>query len=1144
MANNKIQIKRTTVSGRTPNTTSSGNSQYITTGELALNLTDAKLFSSNGSTSFEVGSNLTNLSITNSITLSNDKNIYWRTVNTAATAAMKQQSDDNFVFYSTNTAYGQRAVWSIFANSDTSAFSVSVPTVFNANINLGQVALTANGSTGAAGQVLTTNGTSTYWSSVSGGSGSVNLNSQYVWTNTHTFQANISFTGNNISLVTNTGSILFAGSADQNWKIGRNTGSPSKFFYSNNTLDIIAAGSPLEGFVIGQPGANTYLETGYAGTFTRLPIYVGNTTQNVSTTNTSILLQANTTVNTTITTSQVQVSNSISTSNLTATGLQVGNSTVNSIITATTITVGNSSVNAIVNSSSINVATYYAGAINATSNGFLANSSTLLLGNTSVNVAINTSTLSIGGSIVANSTGANNAFNLGGTAASGYQTTAGLSANVATLTANNSNYLGGIAAASYVNSSQLSSNLSNYALLSGGLFTGTVNATAFTTTGNSNATNFNAGANLVINSTALTWTGNSTTSPTISFANTGSFTIGNSSTTQTTSIVTVANSVSNVQITPATIFLGNSTVNTSANTSSVNTATYYSGAINSTSTGFLSNSTVLMLGNSTVNTAHNTSAFYIGTTLIANTLGVYHTGTVNAASHTVGTVVVANTTTLNANGIVVNSSGGYFTGTVNATSFTAGTINATSSGFLANSTSMRVGNSSVNAVVTSSSIIINDTSASVLTVGNSTVNSIITPTTITVGNSTINTVVNTSSVNAITYLAGAINATSNGFLANSTILLIGNSSVNASINSTTFTGTANNSTYLGGTIASGYQTTAGLSANVATLTSNNASYLGGTAASGYQTTAGLSANVATLTANNSNNLGGVAAASYVNSSQLSSNLSNYALLSGGLFTGTVNATSFTAGATGTGTGGLVANSTVLFIGNNTVNATVNTTTLYIGGNIVANSTGANNAFNLGGVAAASYVNSSQLSSNLSNYALLSGALFTGSVNAASHTVGTSFVANTSRVRIDNTVGLEANGGLGSAGQVLTSNGTTVYWSTVSGGGGTGYTSNTKTVSSTASTLIDKFTNSTFVSVKYLCSVKDGSNAFKHFSEISAINQGVDVNQMVYGEVYTTSLGTFTLTKNADTTSVDLMFVATGANATNTYTVNTIRFDIG
>lgn len=60
---------------------------------------------------------------------------------------------------------------------------------------------------------------------------------------------------------------------------------------------------------------------------------------------------------------------------------------------------------------------------------------------------------------------------------------------------------------------------------------------------------------------------------------------------------------------------------------------------------------------------------------------------------------------------------------------------------------------------------------------------------------------------------------------------------------------ANNSSYLGGLIANGYQTTAGLSANVATLTSNNATY-----AFGKQEIA-LNVNNA-LTANNSGYLNG------------------------------------------------------------------------------------------------------------------------------------------------------------------------------------------------------------------------------------------------------------------------------------------------
>lgn len=56
---------------------------------------------------------------------------------------------------------------------------------------------------------------------------------------------------------------------------------------------------------------------------------------------------------------------------------------------------------------------------------------------------------------------------------------------------------------------------------------------------------------------------------------------------------------------------------------------------------------------------------------------------------------------------------------------------------------------------------------------------------------------------------------------------IGNTSVYSTINTTSFSGTANNASNLGGTAASGYQTTAGLSSNVATLTSNNATYFDG-----------------------------------------------------------------------------------------------------------------------------------------------------------------------------------------------------------------------------------------------------------------------------------------------------------------------------
>lgn len=67
---NKFQAKRTTVSGRLPNTTNSSNAAYIDAGEFAINLTDKKLVSSDGSLPFEIGSNLSILSVTGNVTIS------------------------------------------------------------------------------------------------------------------------------------------------------------------------------------------------------------------------------------------------------------------------------------------------------------------------------------------------------------------------------------------------------------------------------------------------------------------------------------------------------------------------------------------------------------------------------------------------------------------------------------------------------------------------------------------------------------------------------------------------------------------------------------------------------------------------------------------------------------------------------------------------------------------------------------------------------------------------------------------------------------------------------------------------------------------------------------------------------------------
>ena len=63
MAGNLIQVKRTSVSGRAPTTSN------LNTGELALNMADGILYSSDGSRVFELGANLTNSSVSGNLAI-------------------------------------------------------------------------------------------------------------------------------------------------------------------------------------------------------------------------------------------------------------------------------------------------------------------------------------------------------------------------------------------------------------------------------------------------------------------------------------------------------------------------------------------------------------------------------------------------------------------------------------------------------------------------------------------------------------------------------------------------------------------------------------------------------------------------------------------------------------------------------------------------------------------------------------------------------------------------------------------------------------------------------------------------------------------------------------------------------------------
>ena len=128
-----------------------------------------------------------------------------------------------------------------------------------------------------------------------------------------------------------------------------------------------------------------------------------------------------------------------------------------------------------------------------------------------------------------------------------------------------------------------------------------------------------------------------------------------------------------------------------------------------------------------------------------------------------------------------------------------------------------------------------------------------------------------------------------------------------------------------------------------------------------------------------------------------------------------------------GVAGLIFNkdSNTLTVGTTTINSTVvNATSYIIGTSVIANTSG---------VYTTGVVNGATISVGTSTIANATGVYTTGVVNGISITVGTSFIANTSRLVIGTAVGLQANGGIGTAGQALFSNGTTTYWANVAGG---------------------------------------------------------------------------------------------------------------
>jgi hypothetical protein len=616
---NKFQVKRTAVSGRTPNTTNSGNTHFIDTGELALNLTDGKLFSSNGTASFEVGANLASLKVTGEANVSSLKVTSEANVSTLKATGLANVSTLNVVG-DANVA----GLLRVTASSGDEGGEIFLAAPANTTITNGITIdsyqnklrfFEQGGSARGAYIDLTACAGGVGTNLLAGGAG-VDTTAQFTWTNNHSFSANVSFTGRGIGLTSNTSAIYLGGISDSNWRIGRNTGAITKWKYTNNSIDIVTANSTLEGMSIGLVGGNSYFETGYLGTFIASNVTIGNTSVNAIINSTSFSGTANNATNLggVAAASYVQNTDSRTLSgNLVISGTSFTPS-------SNTILLGNSTQRWVVSANT--------GDFSGTVTGTVANMST----------SVNSALLTVGTSFIANTTGA-------------YHT-------------------GTINAASYTVGSSFIANTT------GAYHTGTVNAASFTTTGfTANATGTYPTSNSsgsALGTTTQRWVINANT-----INASGLLTATAGANIQGTANLVDVNISGNLTVSGTTTYINTTNLNVGDNIVTLNadltnlTAPTENAGLevnrgSSANVNFLWNETSdsWTLGNTDITGYVNASAsvnsaiLSVGTSFIANSTGAYHTGVVNAASHTVGSSFVANSTQVATSGQIVSTKAG------------------------------------------------------------------------------------------------------------------------------------------------------------------------------------------------------------------------------------------------------------------------------------------------------------------------------------------------------------------------------------------------------------------------------------------------------------------------------------------------------
>ena len=543
-------------------------------------------------------------------------------------------------------------------------------------------------------------------------------------------------------------------------------------------------------------------------------------------------------------------------------------------------------------------------------------------------------------------------------------------------------------------------------------------------------------------------------------------------------ILVMQNTTTNAYLTPNTLFIGNASINTTVNTvgiylnptSGANTtgngglsldpingmffgnntinATYNTSTIilnptasaNTTGTGGLYINTIgLFIGNSTVNTIQNTSSLSINPTASANTTG---TGGFNAT----GT------------GIFLGNNASNVSISTTTISIGAGSANTTGTGgFNATGQTLFFGNSATNVAMNTTSWVMGAPNGGKLTIGTGTAN--------TTGSGALqwdqsgggpvlwagnnsgnlywNGSYNTSEGSSLLVSTAIGTGTGTGKV-NTSSFFAGNNSVNAYISVSSLAinpSSSANTTGTGGAYLTGTALTIGNSTSNAVINTTGV-YVNGTAlinsintAAQYtwtntQTFTNTITHTANVIINNTLTVGNSTVNTQTNATHFYTGNSTYYGYGNNITDSIVSpsgniiiSSTYVALSNSTASNTVVVSTSGITFGNSTVNAAITTNST-----VTSFSGTANNALNFGGYGLSTFVTNSQLSTTLTNYVnTTANFTYTGTQTFSNTVIHAGILGVNSVIQI--------NGSNGTAGQVLTSNGSgNVYWSNVSGGG--------------------------------------------------------------------------------------------------------------